>query len=115
MESTIITSFIALITKIGGWIYALIPAIFGSAFSIYIDRDTVGQSSKIVILSTFLFGLIIGYAFGGGIIEHFGIIPASLTAFSIQFTVGWMGMAVLVGMKEQVKPTITALIKKYIG
>lgn len=105
----------ALLTKIGTWLVALVPAALGSAFSVFIDRDKMVALSKVAILSTFAFGLIIGYIFGGAINEHFAIKHDSFFAFATQFIIGWMGIAGLVEIKGQLKTGLTALRKRYLG
>lgn len=105
----------AILSKLGAWLYALFPAAAGSAFSIFSDKKDMAAISRFAILSTFLFGVIIGHGFGGAINEHFKLLADSLMAFSIKFTVGWMGMATLVGIKLQITPAIVALRKKYFG
>lgn len=105
----------ALFSKIGGWLIALLPAALGSAFSVFIDRDKMVALSKVAIISTFAFGLIIGFIFGGAVNEHFKIAHDSFFAFASQFIIGWMGIAALVEIKLQLKTGLTAIRKRYLG
>lgn len=105
----------AIFTKLGAWLVAIIPAALGSAFSLFIDRDKMATLSKFAILSTFAFGLIIGWIFGGAVNEHFKIAYDSFVAFATQFIIGWMGIAALVEIKGQLGSAITAIRKKWLG
>jgi hypothetical protein len=105
----------AVIAKISHWIAAIGWAAFGSAFSIFIDREKMMILSKLTILSTFIFGMIIGYVFGNAVIEYFKLAHDSFAAFASQFILGWMGIAALVEIKSQLKSGLTALRKKYLG
>lgn len=105
----------ALITKIGGWLAAIMWAAFGSGFSIFIDRKDIMILNKFVIFFTFVFGMIIGYVGGGFINEYFNVAKDSFAAFASQFICGYMGIAALVEVKDQIKLAITAIRKKYLG
>lgn len=107
-----------LFAKIGGWLWALIPAAFGSAFSLFVDSKKTAELSRIGIIGTFLFGMIIGYIFGSAINEYFKLInnpDYQFIAFANQFVIGMMGIAALVEAKLQIKAAVTALRRKYFG
>jgi hypothetical protein len=105
----------AIIAKISHWAGALAWAAFGSAFSIFIDREKMLILTKLTIVSTFIFGMVIGYVFGNAVIEWFHLSPTSFAAFATQFILGWMGIASLVEIKAQLKTGLTAIRKKYLG
>ena len=101
--------------KLGGWLSALFPAAIGSALSIFLGAEKMQQLSTFTKMCTFMFGVVLGHQVGGAAIEYWHIAPLSLTASSIQISVGFIGMAALAEAKIQLPIAITALRKKWLG
>lgn len=99
--------------KLTGWLGAIFPAALGSALAIYMDK--ANKLTKLEIVCTWVFGANIAYILGGAAIEYWSIVPNSLIACSIQFTVGLMGMATLAQIMLQLPLIVSALRKKFIG
>jgi hypothetical protein len=105
----------SVLIKVGGWLSALFPAAIGSALSIFLGADKMQQLSNFTKFTTFMFGVVLGHHVGGAAIEYWQINALSLTASSIQISVGFMGMAALAEAKIQIPIAITALRKKWLG
>ena len=97
------------------WLAGLLPAVFGSAFLIFNDRDELAKQSRLIPAITFLFGIIIGYNGGGALCEWQDIAVTSFIAFSIQFTMGWMGIGILVQARKNIPDWLDAAKRKYLG
>lgn len=110
----------ALFTKIGAILAALLPAALGSAASAFQDKEKTLAMTRFEALCTFTFGIIIGYAVGHAIIEYFNaektvINPDGFIAFSIQFTLGVVGMSALSETKAQIPQWFNAAREKLLG
>lgn len=101
--------------KILMWFFSLIPAIFGAAFLIFSDWTEHSKVNKWVPIITFIFGVIIGHNGGGAIIEYLKITPDSFIAFSIKFTLGWMGIGILVQARKNIPEWMDAFKRKWVG
>lgn len=104
-----------LITKLFLWLSGLFPAIFGAAFLIFNDRNEFSSQSRIIPLLTFLFGIIIGYNGGGALCEWQHIARDGFIAFSVQFTLGWMGIGILVQARKNIPEWLDAAKRKLLG
>lgn len=111
METPIWTVFYKLFL----WIAGLLPAIFGSAFLIFNDRDEFSKQSRWIPAITFMFGIVIGYNGGGAFCEWLVIAKDSFIAFSVQFTLGWMGIGILVQARKNIPEWMDAAKRKYLG
>lgn len=111
MESTLW----AIVYKFFAWLAGLIPAIFGAGFLIFNDRKDFATNSKWVPFITFIFGVVIGYNGGGAFCEWQNIPLGSFIAFSIQFTLGWMGIGILVQARKNIPDWFNAVKTKYLG
>lgn len=111
MESTLWT----VISKGCLWIVGLLPAVFGSAFLIFNDREEFSKHSRLVPTITFIFGIIIGYNGGGALAEIFAINRDTFIAFSMQFTLGWMGIGILVQARKNIPEWMEAAKTKLLG
>lgn len=109
------TSAWAVIYKGFIWLAGLLPAVFGSAFLIFNDRDEFEKQSRLIPAITFLFGIIIGYNGGGAMCEWLKIGHESFIAFSMQFTLGWMGIGILVQARKNIPDWLTAAKTKFLG
>jgi hypothetical protein len=105
----------ALIYKGFIWIAGLLPAIFGSAFLVFNDRDEFNNKSRWIPFATFIFGIVIGYNGGGAFCEWLNISRDSFIAFSMQFTLGWMGIGILVQARINIPEWLDALKRKILG
>jgi hypothetical protein len=104
-----------LVYKIITWIAGLLPAVFGSAFLIFNDRQDFNNQSKWIPFITFVFGIVIGYNGGGAFCEWLSIPRHTFIAFSMQFTLGWMGIGILVQAKKNIPEWMDAAKRKYLG
>jgi hypothetical protein len=111
MESPIL----GLLYKFFLWLLSLVPAIFGAAFLIFNDWNEHSKTSFWVPFLTFVFGVIIGHNGGGAIIEYFDMTPDSFLAFSIKFTLGWMGIGILVQARKNIPEWMDAFKRKLVG
>jgi hypothetical protein len=105
----------ALLYKFGVWLAGLFPAIFGAAFLVFSDRDQYDKNKMIVPLLTFAFGVIIGYNGGGAVSEAMGIGQDTFISFSMKFTLGWMGIGILVQARKNIPEWLDAIKTKWIG
>ncbi|MES1989270.1 MAG: hypothetical protein V4440_14795 [Pseudomonadota bacterium] len=103
------------IYKIFSWLGTLLPAVFGSAFLIFNDRADFSTQSRWVPFATFIFGIIIGYNGGGALCEWLHINGQSFIAFSMQFTLGWMGIGILVQARKNIPDWLDAAKRKFLG
>jgi len=101
-------------TKASLWVLGLISAALGSAFSIFLERDKPLLSTKVRILA-FLFGLCIGFLLGSAFNEWQDIPAGSFIGFTVQFVLGWAGIAILTEAKLQIPLAISAIRRKYFG
>ena len=111
MESAVATAFYKGLL----WLLGLIPAIFGSAFLIFNDRAEFANNSKWIPIITFIFGIVIGYNGGGAFCEWQDIEIGSFIAFTVQFSMGWMGIGILVQMRKNIPDWLDAIKTKYLG
>jgi hypothetical protein len=105
----------ALCYKILMWFFSLVPAIFGSAFLIFNDWNEHSVKSPWVPILTFVFGVIIGHNGGGAVVEIMNITPDSFIAFSMKFTMGWMGIGILIQARKNIPEWMDALKRKTVG
>jgi hypothetical protein len=104
-----------IIYKCINWTVGLLPAIFGSAFLIFNDRQEFKSQSRWIPAFTFIFGIIIGYNGGGALCEWLDISRNTFIAFSMQFTLGWMGIGILVQIRKNIPEWMDAAKRKYLG
>lgn len=105
----------AVLYKIILWLAGLLPAFFGSAFLLFNDRDEMAKQSRWIPALTLIFGIIIGYNGGGAFCEWQSIVRDGFIAFSIQFTLGWMGIGILVQARKNIPEWMDAAKRKYLG
>ncbi len=105
----------AIFYKVFLWLAGLLPAVFGSAFLIFNDREEFQSKSKWIPFATFIFGIVIGYNGGGAFCEWLDIGRDSFIAFSMQFTLGWMGIGILVQARKNIPDWLDALKRKILG
>lgn len=103
-----------LVTKASLWMLGIISAALGSAFSIFLERDQPLLSTKVRVLA-FIFGLCIGFLLGSAFNEWQKIQPGSFIGFTVQFVLGWAGIAILTEAKLQIPLAISAIRRKYLG
>jgi mannitol-specific phosphotransferase system IIBC component len=111
METPVWTLFY----KAGIWVAGLFPAIFGAAFLVFSDREQYDKNKMIVPVLTFLFGVIIGYNGGGAVSEAMGIHQDTFISFSMKFTLGWMGIGILVQARQNIPEWLNAIKTRWIG
>jgi hypothetical protein len=111
METPIWSLFYKLIM----WFFSLIPAIFGAAFLIFNDWNDHSKSNIWVPIITFIFGVIIGHNGGGAVVELLGITHDSFVAFSMKFTMGWMGIGILIQARKNIPEWMDAFKRKWVG
>jgi hypothetical protein len=101
--------------KVFAWAVTLLPAIFGSAFLIFNDWNEHSKGSLWIPLITFIFGIIIGHNGGGAVVELLKITPDSFVAFTMKFTMGWMGIGILIQARKNIPEWMDAFKRKWVG
>jgi len=101
------------LAKICTFLAALFPGALGVLLSLFIKKSEA--LTRIERVLTFIFGVSIAYLIGGAIIEYFKLIPTSFIAYTINFFVGFLGMASLAQLLISVPKIVETLRKKYIG
>jgi len=115
MESPIWHLAWTFLNKFIVWFIGLIPAIFGASFLIFSDWEQHSKTHLLIPVITFFFGVVIGYNGGGAIAELLDIPHDSFVDFSMKFTMGWMGIGILVQARKNIPEWMDAFKRKWVG
>jgi len=76
-------------------ITSIASAIFGSALSLYFQKNKITNMKKLEITFVFISGVYLGHMAGSSIIEYWNISHESFIGDLIKFTVALFGMGIL--------------------